>query len=150
MANGGDHRLAGMALGAGFACYQARKQSPEDLLIEALGGVIGGNLGARMPDIIDPPLHPRHRSLGHGVVPVGAGAYASVRSLQGWQEFLRREANRRAELSPVANSPLESLWHWVVSLLCRLGAGAVAGFLAGYGSHILMDAVTPSSLPLIA
>lgn len=40
----------------------------------------------------------------------------------------------------------ERLWQ----ALCRLGAGALAGLLGGYGSHVALDAFTPAGLPLLA
>lgn len=44
----------------------------------------------------------------------------------------------------------ERLWQAVLELLCRLGAGALAGLLGGYGSHVAFDAFTPAGLPLLA
>jgi len=44
----------------------------------------------------------------------------------------------------------ERLWQAVLELLCRLGTGALAGLLGGYGSHVAPDAFTPAGLPLLA
>jgi len=45
----------------------------EEMLMRVLGASIGGYLGARIPDIIDPSSKgPNHRSIGHGVVSNGA------------------------------------------------------------------------------
>jgi len=49
-----------------------------------------------------------------------------------------------------AATPLERLWQGLVELLCRIGAGALAGLLAGYCSHVALDALTPAGLPLLA
>lgn len=48
------------------------------------------------------------------------------------------------------STPLQRLWQAVLEILCRLGAGALAGLLGGYGSHITLDAFTPARLPLLA
>jgi membrane-bound metal-dependent hydrolase YbcI (DUF457 family) len=49
-----------------------------------------------------------------------------------------------------SQSTLVWLWHVFLELLLRLAAGAMAGALGGYGSHLALDAFTPRSLPLIA
>lgn len=150
MSDSRTHRAIGTIAGGGYALAKAQRQLPEHLALEVLGGLLAGNLGARLPDVFDPPLHPGHRALAHGVVPVVAVGQAAVGALDGWQTQLRAAAARRAALRASAETPLERLWHALVELLCRLGAGALAGLLAGYGSHVALDAFTPSSLPLLA
>lgn len=150
MSDGRFHRKVGTAVGAGAAAYCAREQSTGHALIEIVGGAIGGNLGARMPDVIDPPTSPRHRSIGHGVVPVGAAGSAALSSLANMQAELRAEADRHAELFRATTSAAEQLWHFLLELLCRLGAGALPGFVAGYASHVALDFSTPAGLPLFA
>ena len=56
----------------------------------------------------------------------------------------------KAQQQPPEHLALERLWHALVELLCRLGAGALAGLLAGYGSHVALDEFTPACLPLLA
>jgi hypothetical protein len=73
-----------------------------------------------------------------------------VNALGGWQAQLRAEASRRASLRQPAVTSFERFWQVLVEILCRLGAGALAGLLAGYGSHVALDAFTPASLPLLA
>jgi uncharacterized membrane protein YfcA len=139
-----------MLAGAGYAFARAQQQAPEHLVLEVVGGLLAGNLGARLPDLFDPPLHPGHRSLAHGVVPVVAAGRVAVGSLDRWQAQFRAEAGSRAGLRATATTELERSWHALVELLFRVGAGALAGVLAGYGSHIALDAFTPASLPLLA
>jgi len=43
--------------------------------------------------------------------------------------------------------PLQRLWQ---ALLEMLGAGALAKLLGGYGSHVALDALTPTGPPLFA
>jgi membrane-bound metal-dependent hydrolase YbcI (DUF457 family) len=151
MCDGRTHRATGTIAGAGYALAKANQQVSEHLLpLEVLGGALAGNVGARLPDVFDPPLHPGHRSLAHGLVPVAAAGRAAVNALDGWQARLRAEANRRAVLRQSATTPLERFWQALVEILCRLGAGMLAGLLAGYGSHVALDAFTPASPPLLA
>jgi hypothetical protein len=63
---------------------------------------------------------------------------------------LSAKADRHAELRRAAVTLLERLWHGIMELLCRLVSGALAGLIAGYGSHVMLDARTPAGIPLIA
>lgn len=150
MSDGRTHRAIGSLAGGGYALAKAQHQRPEHLLLEVLGGLVAGNLGARLPDVFDPPTHPGHRSLAHGIAPVATVGTAAVRALDGAQARLRAEADRRAALRASATTPLQRVWQQLLELLCRLGAGALAGLLGGYGSHIALDAFTPAGLPLLA
>jgi len=149
MSSGRTHRAIGTLAGGGYALARARQQRPEHLLLEVIGGLVAGNVGARLPDVFDPPLHPRHRSIAHGIVPVAVVGNAAVRALDGWQTRLRAAADRRAARRAAATTPLQRLWQALLEVLCRLGAGALAGLLGGYGSHIALDAFTPAGLPLL-
>ena len=150
MSNGRTHRTVGTVAGAAFAGYQARGQPATLIGAEMLGGAIAGNFGARLPDRIDPPTSPRHRSVGHGVVPVGATGAVALSAASNIQGRLRLEAARQRQLSESASNPLATFWHWLMSVLCHVGAGAVAGVIAGYGSHLALDICTPAGLPVFA
>lgn len=139
MANGKTHRAIGAIAGGAYAYHRARCQRLEHALMEALGGVLAGVAGARLPDVFDPPLHPRHRSLAHGLVPVVAAGQAAVRALDPWEAGLRAEADRRAACGDSTGE-----------LLYRLAAGALAGLIGGYASHVALDAFSPASVPLFA
>lgn len=144
------HCAIGTVAGGGYALAKAQNQRPEHLLLEVLGGLVAGNLGARLPDVFDPPTHSGHRSLAHGMAPIAAVGTAAVRRLDGAQARLRAEAERRAALYTQATTPLQRLWQQLLVILCRLGAGALAGLLGGYGSHIALDAFTLATPPLLA
>lgn len=150
MSNGRTHRAIGALAGGGFALAKAQQQRPEHLLLEVLGGLVAGNLGAQLPDVFDLPLHPGHRSVAHGLVPVASAGTAAMHALDGWQARLRMEADRRAAFRASAATPLERLRQAVLEILCRLGAGALAGLLGRYGSHVALDAFPPAGLPLLA
>ena len=149
MSEGRAHRSIGANAGGVYALAEAQQQPPKHLALEVRGGLLSGNLGARLPDVSDPPLHPDHRTLAPGAVPVVAAGRAAVGALDGCQTRLRAAAARRAALRASAAPPLERPWHALVELLCRLGAGALAGLLAGPGSIVALDAFTPALLPLL-
>lgn len=150
MANSKTHAAFGVVAGAGAAAYLARNEEPLAFALETLGGITGGLLGAAMPDLLEPALSPLHRGVAHGVavgsvgvagaLTKGAEALAWARRLeQDLEEELRGEvdANRKALLA-------------IKLALLHLAIGAIVGFLAGYASHLVLDAGTPRSLPLLA
>lgn len=148
MANGAAHRRVGSISGGCAAAWAARAQTPAILLAETLGGIAGGIAGARAPDVIDPPTCARHRSVGHGIVPIGAAATALLRKLEEWQGQLRAFAESERSECAAATTFLAQAWHLALSLLAQLASGALVGFVAGYLSHLAMDFTTPAGLPI--
>jgi hypothetical protein len=124
-------------------------QTANDRITEFAGGAVGGFFFGRMPDIVDTPNSPNHRSVAHGVAPCTTlmGAYAS--QLEQIQSFFRSCADRQEALARQASTTVAELWHYFLELLFRLLAGAAAGVLGGYGSHLVLDGLTPQSLPLV-
>jgi hypothetical protein len=150
MSDGRTDRAVGTLAGGGYALAKAHQQRPEHLVLEVVGELLAGNPGARLPNVFDPPLHPGYRSVAHGIVPIATAGTAAVHALDGWQLRLRAEADPRAGLRASAPMPLQRLWQAVLEILCRLGAGALAGLLGGYGAHVALDAFTPAGLSLLA
>ena len=72
MPNRPFHVATSTPVGVGYALYKANNQNGLARTMEAFGGALGGYWGGILPDCIDPPFHPGHRSLGHGFVPVAA------------------------------------------------------------------------------
>ena len=54
---------------------------------------------------------------------------------------LRYEAER-------AKSPVLQAWFWIAEYVCRFLAGLIAGVLAGYAFHVMLDSFTPASPPV--
>ena len=150
MANRKVHQQVGAASGAVFALSRSGAQEPKGVLLETIGGALGGLLFGIAPDVIDPPTHPGHRSLGHGVAPIGAVAVYYFENLGSWQEQLRCLAWNCADAARQAGSESERFQYVLLEKLCRLATGFVAGAGAGYVSHLVLDAATPKRLPLIA
>jgi len=149
MPNGTTHKVAGALAGTGTAFLLSGGEPTKDRMTECAGGAIGGFLLGRAPDILDPPDSPNHRSVAHGVAPCTTlmGLYAS--QLESIQSFFRSRADCQEALARQANTTVAELWHYLLELLFRLLAGAAAGVLGGYGSHLALDGLTPQSLPLI-
>lgn len=142
------HRQVGGLSGAGLAAYRAHKRPGADVVAELIGGYVGGRLGGSLPDIIDPPTSPRHRSIGHGVVPISYATKWVSGHLNNIQEACRIKA---AELDQRAANMAEGLERTLCVLAAfflRFLSGAAAGVIAGYLSHLSFDFFTPASLPL--
>jgi hypothetical protein len=149
MSNRRTHRVIGNPAGGGYALAKAQQQPPEHGVVEAVGGTLAGSGGARLPEVLDQPLHPGHRGFAHGVIPVVVPGRAAVGGPDAWPARYRAEAVPRAALRASAAASLEAAWRPLVELPCHVGAAALAGLLAGYGSHVALAGFTPPSLPLL-
>jgi hypothetical protein len=87
--------------------------------------------------------------MAHSWATLGADGYSLIAAVPNMQANMRGRSDARAARARVTTG-LESLWNALLSVLWRFLAGAVPGLLAGYASHLVLDAVTPAGLPLIA
>jgi hypothetical protein len=108
-----------------------------------------GKLAAALPDNIDPPTCFRHRSIGHGAAPATAGMAALASSFPRAQQWLHEEAGRHADARSEATTLLSRLLHLIMEYCFRFMAGVVVGAVAGYASHLVLDAGTPLGLPIL-
>ena len=150
------HRPAGMAVGGAFAgarAYAQYKDCPDWLvrtIIATLGGIGGGWLGGAMPDWIDPPTSPNHRNYGHGVATVIGVIGGAADWLAGVQKKFRDKADQLQRDRWMLNSDFERAISIAAEFILRLLAGVIDGVLAGYASHLTLDAFSASSLPVFA
>ncbi|WP_420127129.1 metal-dependent hydrolase [Longimicrobium sp.] len=141
------HVKVGTAAGVGMGLFHARDETGFAWLSEVAGAAWGGKVGGLAPDVLEPARSPCHRSSAHSVL---ALLGVSLASLEAARRYCRTQADacavRRADqtLSTVQQAVallLEFLWRFL--------AGALGGMQAGYVSHLVLDAATPMSLPLI-
>jgi hypothetical protein len=150
MPNKSVHQAVGALAGGGLALAKSNGQTVGHQITETIGGAVAGFGFGRLPDIIEPASSPNHRSFGHSATTELILSAVGVNMLDEWQSFLRTHADRQAAIAKQAQTPLSELWHLFLEFLCRLLAGAVAGALGGYGSHLALDAFSARSLPLVA
>ena len=150
MPNQREHLDYAGICGAGAAVYYAQEQDLLVMLAEVVGGYFAGRFGGRLPDLIDPPTSPNHRSFGHGVVPNGLVAANFYDFAVELQRDVRRWAAEAKARGQRCEDPLERLLELGLYFLLHMVAGAIAGLPAGHLSHLLADSVTKKSLPLIA
>ena len=148
MANGRTHAWAGLAAGGGAALYRGRHQPLLDMVVEGVGGAIGGYFGGKVPDVLEPAIHSWHRDFCHSWT-VGAFVTAAITTLAEWESHCREKAaemrRQRIALQP---GSFAAFFYFLGEMLWTLAAGFVAGFGAGYVSHLVLDAATPRGLPL--
>src|SRR6266480_2562998 len=59
------HKYLGMAAGMGYSAFQAKEQTPLNLIAEMTGGTLGGRIGGTLPDKLEPAISSWHRSIAH-------------------------------------------------------------------------------------
>ena len=141
------HAQVGALAGVGAAAFRSRHAPAEHRILETVGGAIGGLCGGLLPDLIEPAETPNHRSIAHSAI---AGGALTLARLAEWQAACRTAADNSTKLSllhPIG-SPERSSAEWD-ALLWRLFAGFLVGLVAGYASHLALDAGTPRGLPFI-
>lgn len=149
MPNADTHVPVGLMAG-GLAGYtSAPKDVPGlDRLIETLGGLLGGYIGARLPDIIDPPTNPNHRDIAHGAVNAILAGRMYLKRLPAWQKEFRDKAAHYQARSELEENGFRKFLYALMSVFCLSIAGVLAGIIAGYSSHLILDFQTPKGLSL--
>ena len=147
MPNYSTHARVGAAVGVLAAGCRAREAPTVQMAAEALGGLLGGWVGGVLPDVLEPARDPNHRKFAHSVVAGGALTLARVAE---WQAACRTAADTATHQSlthPIGSTE-RSAAEWD-AFFWRLLAGALVGLVAGYASHLVLDAGTPRGLPLL-
>ncbi len=161
MANRRTHEIVGVGVGVAYSSYRAKDQDSKNFLLEVLGGALGGYVGGRLPDVVEPGTSSWHRDVGHSLT-AGAAVVSSQDLLARCEAFCREQAERCRAIAmvPVVGSgrvvfvhapadPLAQLSMKAAELLWRFLAGFLNGLAAGYVSHLALDARTPRSIPLL-
>jgi hypothetical protein len=140
------HITAGCISGLAAGILTSKKLPTDHQLLHVVCATIGGTIGGLAPDSLEPALSPHHRSLFHSLA-VGSAAGSGL--IANWQARCHEAAAAcvsRAEQAPLGSAQRSE--EEAKALLWRAVAGLLVGFLAGYLSHLALDAGTSSSLPL--
>lgn len=144
-----EHSVAGILAGGTFAAIRTTSPESNRPLLEIIGGGIGEDIGGRLPDLIEPAYNPRHRAIAHAIVPAGGLGTLVGKKLGDAQGYCRRKAREAASVAASTDDPLARMLWMGFRIFWDLAAGFVAGLLAGYGSHLVLDGFTPAGLPLL-
>ncbi|HVA01300.1 MAG TPA: metal-dependent hydrolase [Terriglobia bacterium] len=157
MPDGRTHKAIGAGAGMAFALYRAKDQNGQNSLAEVAGGAAGGYIGGLLPDILEPAVSSWHRDVAHSWA--AGGAIISLNNwLSAWETACRENAEkcraipmvaRGAGFVPVTVDPLAQFLSTIAELFWRFLAGLLNGLVAGYVSHLALDAATPRSIPLL-
>lgn len=149
MPNHDEHLIWGAVAGAGYCLLSSSVCGRETSLAELIGAALSGAITSKLPDLLEPAIHPNHRSTFHSLSFLAATGVVVLP----WAEQKRQERHQFAEYSrsqadaSVSESDRtcwrqKALWHEFV-------AGLFAGLVIGYISHLLADSFTPKSLPVL-
>ncbi len=149
MPNRNVHVPVGMASGLAYSLYLTRDQQGNDRFFEVIGGIVGGYWGGRLPDLLEPANSSMHRAFAHSTTTGASLVFGTHAVAQEWAQFFREKAadlQRRRQNNPMSEGDLTINVFFEVVL--RITAGLLPGLMAGYASHLALDACTPRSLPL--
>ncbi len=141
MSSGKTQRTVGVAIGVGAVFAHNYMTTSEHYLMDYLGAAIGGYIGAKIPDIIDPPTSPNHRSIGHSVVFNTLLLKWVLSNIDKFRTYCLKQANEKQNCDGSIS---------LTSEFYRFSAGVSFGITAGHISHLALDMTTAKSLPLIA
>lgn len=119
MPNAIAHRV-GAGVAIGLATAKLESDKGEISLQPILNAALGASLGT-LPDVIEPALNPNHRQFFHSFTVLGLTGYGGYK-LWKWEP--------------------ENDFQKIVRAIGLIGCGS-------YMTHLMMDATTPKSLPLI-
>ncbi len=115
-------------------------------LPELFGSCIGGLLGGRLPDMVDPPNSPNHRDIGHSILFTIAGIALVI-----FVAYNLKSSCKELEIK--ANWYIQNGYNIPDDIKMgltqkRLTIGFLNGLPAGYVSHLLLDSRTPAGIKL--
>jgi membrane-bound metal-dependent hydrolase YbcI (DUF457 family) len=155
------HILVGTASGAAYAAHRAKRNLRANRLVRVAGGAAGGALGGALPDFFESAISSWHRGPGHSVA-VATAIVSSGNLLAQWEEFCLKKAEQCSAIPmtlvrdiqgvlfvPVPPSPLSQLLSKLGEIFWEFLAGFLHGLMAGYTSHLALDALTPRCIPLL-
>jgi hypothetical protein len=153
------HKYVGAGAGIALAAYKAKDEPNVQFVIEMAGGALGGMVGGMTPDWLEPAISSWHRGVCHS-----AGVGEAIIYFQNILANLAnacRENAAKCRIVPqvedvhtgqwirIEPTPLEQAWADIREFLWTLLAGFLNGLAAGYVSHLVLDAMTPRSIPLL-
>jgi len=149
MPNRQTHTTIGIITGVGVTAYRARHQSDQNILLEMVGGGIGGYMSSRLPDVIEPASWPGHRQLAHSAATGAVIATTAYKLIGEWEEWCRSKAeyyhNRKSDETI---NWFEKFLYALLEILLHIASGTLSGLSAGYLSHLILDGCSPNGLPV--
>ena len=79
---------------------------------------------------------------------MGAASLWAIKNLSRWQNWLRQQAQQLQQELVSETDGFRRALLMIAIVACTVAAGAIAGLIGGYLSHVALDALTPASLPV--
>jgi inner membrane protein len=145
--NGKAHATIGLFAGPATGLTLAIEANRSPTLAEICGWAAGGLGGAKLPDILEPAVHPGHRKFCHsGTILAADLAFLQSATLKSWIQWLHDEsANQRTKASL---DPDFAILHSIAALILEFLAGVLPAVAAGYASHLIANFTTPCGIPI--
>jgi inner membrane protein len=145
--NGKAHATIGLFAGPATGLVLAIEADRSPTLGEICGWAAGGLSGAKLPDILEPTIHPGHRKFCHsGTVLVADLAFLQCGTLKSWIQWLHDEAAKQRTKALL--DPGYAILHSIAALILEFLAGVLPAVPAGYASHLIADCTTPYGIPI--
>lgn len=106
--------------------------------VRVAAAMVGGKLGAKIPDWLEPAVHSWHRSHAHSITAAVGVFEVARRTADAWDQHCREKQDEARALGQKADE-----WFWVAA------QGFAPAVASGYLSHLLLDAQTPRGIPWI-
>lgn len=154
MPNGPAHQLLGAVSGMAASNYYVtpflrpeEEENGKPTLL--LTGLVVGGVGGRIPDILDPPIHPNHRGIYHSVV---AGCFAlggAILTVKALEHLYQRYCHTRTEARGFQTTAQPNGTSSGISLKEAAVGAVILAVLVGILSHLVADSGTPKGLPFL-
>jgi len=152
------HEKVGTISGAMYAAHRAKEQKSEHAIVETLGGALGGYVGGITPDVLEPGTSSWHRGACHSYTTVFVLLSYTAELLSDLEAICRERADSAVALiaheqGEIYEAKVPDFFDKLIMFIAELFWRALAGFLnglkAGYISHLVLDAGSSRSLPLL-
>ena len=145
--NGKAHATIGLFAGSATGLALSIEANRRPTVAEVCGWAAGGLGGAKLPDILEPAIHPGHRKFCHsGTVLAADPAFLQSATIRSWIQWLHNEAAKQRTKALV--NPDNAILHSIAALILEFLAGVLPAIPAGYASHLIADCTTPFGIPV--
>jgi inner membrane protein len=151
MPNGREHAIIGATAACAAGLIASNGEPDYARLFVTIGAGIGGSIGGRVPDKLEPAIHSHHRDVFHSGAAAGTLIWGGSRMYASARNAMFAEAARlRAKRESLPLDHGDRVWLGIAEVTHYLAFGIVTGLAVGYLSHIAADFATPRGVPLIS
>lgn len=147
MPNRDVHCAAGLVAGGGAGLASAPSVPADHQALHTIFAAIGGVIGGIAPDFLEPATCPTHRKAFHSLAAGGGLIVAWASELRANCYARAADCDHRASVAVEGSDDRRA--NQLKAFFWRALAALIIGFLAGYASHLALDAGTRRGLPLL-